>query len=75
MPTLIVQENDVEYEFGRVEVWSTDLEDEEVCRTTHGRSFIAKEEDLQFGGRCLMVTTDVSGLRGYATNGDRVSDS
>ena len=69
MHALIFQENEAEDEFGRVEVWSTDSEDEEVRRPSHGRSFIAKDEGLQLHGRCLMVTSEVSELRGYATDG------
>lgn len=64
MPALIVQENEVEDEFGRVKVWSTDSEDEEVRRPAHGRSFVAKDEGSQLHGRCLMVTSEVSEMRG-----------
>lgn len=73
MPALIVQED--EYEFGRVEVWSSDSKDKEVCRPTHERSFVAKDDASQFCGRCLMVSNEASKLRGYATNSDRVSDN
>ena len=52
-PALIVQEgND---EFGRVEVWSTDYEDEEFRKPTHGRCFVVKSGALEYEGRCLMV--------------------
>ena len=50
MSALIVQENNPDDEFGRVELCSIDSEDEEVRMPTHGRSFIAKEKDSQFGG-------------------------
>ena len=71
--TLIMHENDDE--FGRVEVWSTNSEDKEVRRPTHGRSFVAKGDDSQSSGRCFMVKNEDSELRGYAIEGGRVSDS
>ena len=43
MHVLLVQENVEENEFGGVEVWSTNSEDEEVCKPTHDRAFIVKE--------------------------------
>ena len=43
MSVLIVQENLEENEFGGVKVWFTDSENEEVCKPTHGRAFVAKE--------------------------------
>ena len=60
MPALIVQENVAENEFGGVEVWSTDSEDEAVRRPTYGKAFVAKEESSWFEGRFLMVTSDGS---------------
>mgnify|MGYP001557248895 CR=1 FL=1 len=71
MPALIVLENEAKVEFGKVEVWSTDSEDEEVRRPSHGRSFVAKDEGSSFSGRCLMVTSEVSETRGYATDSGR----
>ncbi|XP_052621579.1 uncharacterized protein LOC128127195 [Lactuca sativa] len=56
-------------EFGGVEIWSTDSEDEEVCKPTDGRAFVAKEDGSSFTGSCLMVTNDVSQMRGYTTDG------
>ena len=44
VPALIVQEYVAENEFGGVEVWSTDSENDEVQRPTNGRAFVAKEE-------------------------------
>lgn len=43
MPILIVHENVTDSEFGGVEVWSTDSEDEEFRRPTHGKALVAKE--------------------------------
>ncbi|KAI3508867.1 hypothetical protein L1887_23887 [Cichorium endivia] len=57
-PTFMVQEDD---EDGAVEVWSTDLEDEELRKPTHGR--------------CLMVQTNVSEQQGYSTDGCQPSAS
>nr|KAJ0193880.1 hypothetical protein LSAT_V11C800452020 [Lactuca sativa] len=54
MNALIVQENAGEDEFGGVEVWSTDSEDEEVRGPTHGKAFAAKNEGS--GGKCFIVT-------------------
>ncbi|KAI3767848.1 hypothetical protein L2E82_18277 [Cichorium intybus] len=48
-------------EFGAIEVWSTDSEDEEVRNPTHGR--------------CLMVKADHSESRGYSTDGCQASAS
>ena len=70
MNDLIMQKNDDENEFGGVEVWSTDSEDDDVRRPTHGKVFVAKEESSQFIGRCLMVTDELSQLHGYATDGE-----
>ena len=39
---LIVQEEDDE--FGIIEVWSIDSEEEEVRRPTHGECFVAKDD-------------------------------
>ena len=55
-------------EFGGVQVWSTDSEDDEVRKPTHGKAYVAKSGDA--GGRCLMVT-DVSQMRGYNTDGGK----
>ena len=68
MPAFIVHEKYAENEFGGVEVWSTDFEDEEVRWPTHGNSFVVKEESSLLGGRCLMVTSDASQMRGYTTD-------
>ena len=72
MLALIMQEDGDQ--FGRVEVWSIDFEDEEVRRLTHRRGFVAKDDGLQFSGICLMVNNEASKLRGYATDGGRVFD-
>lgn len=58
-----------------MEVWSTDSEDEEVCKLTHGEYFIVKVEVLEYEGKCLMVCNDVSEQRGYATDDGHVSDN
>ena len=63
---LIVQGSVNDDEFGSTEVWSTDSEDDEVRKPTHGKAYVAKEESS--GGRCFMVT-DVSQMRGYNTDG------
>ena len=46
---------------GQVDVWSTDLEDDEIRKPTHGK--------------CLMVQNGVSDQRGYATDGGEASKS
>ncbi|XP_052627139.1 uncharacterized protein LOC128133664 [Lactuca sativa] len=61
--------NTVDDEFGGVEVWSTDSEDEEVRKPTHGRALLVKEE--QVTRKCLMVTSEVSQMRGYTTDKGR----
>ncbi|KAL7590353.1 hypothetical protein Lser_V15G35620 [Lactuca serriola] len=58
MNALIVQENAGEDEFGGVEVWSTDSEDEEVRRPTHGKALVTKNEGS--GGKCFIVTNGPS---------------
>ena len=68
MHALIVQEDVAENEFGGVEVLSTDSEDEEVRKPTHGREFVVKSEGSEVAGRCLMVTVGVSHMRGYTTD-------
>ena len=72
-PAFIMQEDDDE--FGRVEVWSTDSEDEEVRRPAHGECFIMKVELLKYEGKCMMVHSDISDQRGYASDGDKTSDN
>lgn len=42
---------------------------------THGRSFIAKEEDSYSRGRCFVVTNDVSQMQGYVTDSGHESDN
>ncbi|KAI3496474.1 hypothetical protein L1887_38838 [Cichorium endivia] len=54
----VVQEDN---EYGVVEVWSTDSDDEEVRKPTHGR--------------CFVVKNDSSELRGYSTDGFQTSAS
>ncbi|XP_052625874.1 uncharacterized protein LOC128132911 [Lactuca sativa] len=44
MNALIVQDTGNHDEFGGVEVWSTDSEDEEVRKPTHGKAMLVKEE-------------------------------
>ena len=44
MNALIMQENVVDDEFGGMEVWSIESEDEEVRKPMHGRAFVAKED-------------------------------
>lgn len=48
-PALIVPE-EVD-EFGHVEVWSTDSEDEEVQKPLHGRCFVVKSGVPEYEGR------------------------
>jgi len=67
MNALIVQDTGDRDEFDGVEVWSTDSEDEEVRKPTHGKAMLVKEEPV--AGRCLMVTEGVSQMRGYTTDG------
>ncbi|KAL7583919.1 hypothetical protein Lser_V15G43916 [Lactuca serriola] len=66
MNALIVQGSVANDEFGGVEVWSSDSEDDEVRKPSHGKAYVAKEESS--GGKCLMVS-DVSQMRGYNTDG------
>ena len=66
MNALVVQGLVDDDEFGGVQVWSTDSEDDEVRKPTHGKAYVAKSDDAS--GRCLMVT-DVSQMRGYNTDG------
>ena len=58
MNALIVQENADEDEFGGVEVQSTDSEDEEVRKPTHGKACVEKE--VGSAGKCLIVTASSS---------------
>lgn len=62
---LILEEDDND---GRVEVWSTDSEDEEIWRPTHGKGFIVKEDKIFDGGKCLMVGSTDSEIQEYFTN-------
>ena len=64
-----MQGNIVDDEFGGVEDWPTDSEDEEVRKPTHGRALLVKEENV--AGKCLMWTSEVSQMRGYTTHGVR----
>ena len=58
MNALIVNDTSNNDEFGGVEVWSADLDDEEVRKPTHGKAMLVKEEYV--ARRCLMVTEGVS---------------
>ena len=58
MNALIMQEKADEDEFGGVEVWLTDSEDEEVRKPTHGRAYVAKEAGSV--GKCSMVSAGSS---------------
>ncbi|XP_052621986.1 uncharacterized protein LOC128127530 [Lactuca sativa] len=53
-----MMEHIIDDKFGGVEVWSTDSEDEEVCRPSHGRAYVAREGVTESAGRCLMVTIE-----------------
>ena len=64
-PTLIVQEKGDE--FGWVEVWSTELEYEEVRKPTHGEYFVGKAEAKEYAGKCLMVKSERSEQKEFAT--------
>ncbi|KAL7600036.1 hypothetical protein Lser_V15G23598 [Lactuca serriola] len=55
-------------EFGGVQVWSTDSEDDEVRKPSHGKAYVARGDESS--GECLMVT-DVSQMRGYNTDGGK----
>ena len=55
-----MQENVADDEFGGVEIWFTNLEDEEVFNPTHGKAFVAKEEGSEVAGRCLMMSHPVN---------------
>ncbi|XP_052619757.1 uncharacterized protein LOC128126070 isoform X2 [Lactuca sativa] len=66
MNALIVQGSVADDEFDGVEVWSTDSEDDEVRKSSHGKAYVAKDEGS--GGKCLMVS-GVSQMRGYNTDG------
>ena len=58
MDSLIVQENLDDDEFGGVEVWSTDSEDEEVRKPSHGRAYVAREGVSSSARKCLMVSEE-----------------
>ncbi|KAL7591115.1 uncharacterized protein LOC111887420 [Lactuca sativa] len=45
------------------------MNDEEVRKPTHGRDFVAKEDECVAEAKCLMVTAGVSQMRGYITDG------
>ncbi|KAL7585167.1 uncharacterized protein LOC111912704 [Lactuca sativa] len=75
MPAFVVQENLAQGEFGGVEVWSTDSEDEEVRKPTHGRVFVAKEHNSQCSRRWLMVTEGGSQMKENASGSGRSEDS
>ena len=66
MNALIVQGSVDDDEFGGVQMWSTDSEDDEGRKPSHGKAYVARGEESS--GKCLMVT-DVSQMRGYNTNG------
>ena len=66
MNALVVQDSVDDDEFDGVQVWSTNSEDDEVRKPSHGKSYVAKNGDA--GGRCLMVL-DISQMRGYNTDG------
>ena len=68
IPALVVHKNNDENNFGGVEVCSTNSEDEEVKKTTHGKSLVAKEGESHVGGRSFMVINGVSQMRGYTTD-------
>ncbi|KAL7589973.1 hypothetical protein Lser_V15G41428 [Lactuca serriola] len=60
MNALIIQGSAADDEFGGVQVWSTDSEDDEVRRPSHGKAYVARGDESS--GKCLMVT-DVSHMR------------
>ena len=64
----VVQDSVDDDEFGGVQVWSTDSEDDEVRKPSHGKAYVAKGDESS--GKCLMVT-DVSQMRGYNTDGGK----
>lgn len=64
-PALIVQED--EDEFGQVEVWSTDSEDEKVRKPMHGECFVAKVVAKEHAGKCLVVHGEVSEQKEFVT--------
>ena len=61
-------------EFGRVEVRSTDSEDDEVRKPTHGGCFTVNYGGPEYEGSFLMVRGDVSEHRGYVTDSAQASD-
>ena len=60
---------------GRFEVWSTDSEDDEVRKPTHGWCFVAKSKLQGYEGKCVMVQNGALEQKGYATDGGRASRS
>lgn len=50
---LIVGENDSDN--GNIKVWSTNSEDEEVYKLTHGGYFLENKSKEEKGGRCFIV--------------------
>ena len=69
---LVVQE---ENDDGRVKVWSTDSEDDEIRKPTHGGYFVLKSEKEGYASKCLMVQSGNSKPKGYATDGRKASES
>ena len=74
MPAFVVQVNMAQGEFGGVQVWSTDSEDEEVRKPTHGRAFTPKQEDSQYSRRCLIVSESGSQMEKNASESGRSKD-
>jgi len=67
MNALIVQGSVEDDEFGGVQVWATDSEDDEVRKPSHGKAYVARGGESS--GKCLMVT-DVSHMTGYIIDGE-----
>ncbi|KAL7582691.1 uncharacterized protein LOC128128961 [Lactuca sativa] len=59
MNALILQENLVEDEFSGVEIWSTESEDEEVRKPSHGSAYVVSEGVSSSAGKCLMVSAEI----------------
>lgn len=64
--SLIVEEdyNDSE----NIEVWSTNLDDDEIRRPTHGACYAANMEEKASSRRCFMVQIVSSRSQGYFTD-------
>lgn len=72
-PDLVVTDDNSDD--GNMEVWSIELEDDEVHKTTHGDCLMIKVEKKNSGGRYFMVKSVCSENWGYFIDDATVSDA